>query len=185
MKIKSVTIHAGHNKQGKIACGASDYIDESKEARYICRKVIKILKKNGVTAYNCTVNNGTSQSDVLRKIVSKCNSKNRQLDVSIHFNACTHSTKDGKVKGTEVCLYSNEGMKSGVAKKICKNMESIGFTNRGNKARPDLYFLKNTNAPALLIETCFVDDFDDAALYKKSKKLVTKAIAQAIIDFRW
>ena len=26
-KIKAVTVHAGHNPQGKIACGASDYID--------------------------------------------------------------------------------------------------------------------------------------------------------------
>ena len=35
-KITKVTVHAGHNKNGKIACGASDYIDESKEARIIC-----------------------------------------------------------------------------------------------------------------------------------------------------
>ena len=28
-KIKAVTVHGGHNPQGKIACGASDYIDES------------------------------------------------------------------------------------------------------------------------------------------------------------
>lgn len=65
--IKKVTVHAGHNKQGKIACGASDYIDESKEARIICKKVVSLLKKNKIKAYNCTVNNGTSQLDVLKK----------------------------------------------------------------------------------------------------------------------
>lgn len=67
-KITAVTVHGGHNPQGKIACGASDYIDESKEDRIITKKVVKLLKKNGIKAYNCTVNNGTSQNDVLRKI---------------------------------------------------------------------------------------------------------------------
>ena len=45
-KIKAVTVHGGHNPAGKIACGASDYIDESKEDRIITKKVIRLLKKN-------------------------------------------------------------------------------------------------------------------------------------------
>ncbi|MDE6615605.1 MAG: N-acetylmuramoyl-L-alanine amidase, partial [Lachnospiraceae bacterium] len=67
-KIKKVTVHAGHNPSGKIACGASDFLDESTEARWITRKVVKLLRKNGIKAVNCTVNNGTSQSSVLYKI---------------------------------------------------------------------------------------------------------------------
>ena len=43
-KIKAVTVHGGHNPQGKIACGASDYIDESREDRIITKKVIRLLK---------------------------------------------------------------------------------------------------------------------------------------------
>ena len=42
--MKDITIHAGHNPSGKIACGASDYIDESTEARYIVKKLVKIHK---------------------------------------------------------------------------------------------------------------------------------------------
>lgn len=61
-KIKAVTVHGGHNPQGKIACGASDYIDESREDRIITKKVIRLLKKNGIKAYDCTVNNGTSHA---------------------------------------------------------------------------------------------------------------------------
>ena len=49
-KIKKVTVHAGHNPSGKIACGASDLLDESTEARYITRKVIKLLKKKGLSS---------------------------------------------------------------------------------------------------------------------------------------
>lgn len=40
-KIKAVTVHGGHNPHGKIACGASDYIDESREDRIITKKVNK------------------------------------------------------------------------------------------------------------------------------------------------
>lgn len=182
-KIKSVTVHAGHNKNGKIACGASDYIDESKEARVICRKVVRLLKKNGIKAYNCTVNNGTSQSDVLRRICRKCNARKRQLDISIHFNAAVHSQADGRTKGVEALVFTDDGIKADIAKRICGRISKIGFTNRGVKTRKDLYVLKNTTAPAVLIEVCFVDDQDDARLYKKSKDAVAQAIAGAVIKY--
>ncbi|RKI37291.1 N-acetylmuramoyl-L-alanine amidase [bacterium D16-51] len=181
-KITKVTVHAGHNKNGKIACGASDYIDESKEARIICKKVIRLLKRNGVKAYNCTVNNGTSQSDVLKKICRKCNARDRQLDISIHFNAADHSRADGKTKGVEALLYKNDGIKAEIAKRMCEQISRIGFTNRGIKVRTDLSVLKNTTKPAILIEVCFVDDQDDAKLYKANKDAVAKAIAKAILN---
>ena len=40
-------IHGGHNPSGKIACGASDLLDESREDRKICKEVVKLLKKKG------------------------------------------------------------------------------------------------------------------------------------------
>ncbi len=182
-KIKKVTVHAGHNKQGKIACGASDYIDESKEARIICRKVIKLLKKNGIKAYNCTVNNGTCKDDVLKKICKKCNTKERQLDISIHFNACNHSKADGRTKGVEVLCRTIEGIRGGVAKRICNQISAIGFTNRGVKTNGRLYFLNHTNKPAILVEVCFVDDQDDAKLYKQNKDAVAQAIVKAVLNY--
>lgn len=171
---KKYTIHAGHNPNGKIACGASDYIDESTEARYLVSKIMSINK--GHTISNCTVNNGTSQTDVLRKIVAKCNGIKGGFDVSIHFNACSHSTSDKKVKGAEVWLYDGVSQCLPQAKQVLKNLEKLGFKNRGCKFSKTLYFLKNTKKPAMLIEVCFVDDQDDARLYKSKKDLVAKAI---------
>lgn len=182
-KIKQITVHAGHNKQGKVACGASDYIDESRQARIITRKVVRLLRANGLTVYNCTVNNGTSQNDVLKKIVAKCNSHKRQLDVAIHFNAAYHAKADGKTKGVEVYGVSESGVRGGVGNRICTNISKIGFTNRGFKARTNLYFLNKTTAPAILIEVCFVDDQDDARLYLKNKDAVAKAIVSAIMSY--
>ena len=68
-----INIHAGHNPDGKIACGAVGLIKESTEARVVKDNVIQYLKKAGHTVYDCTCNNGTSQNDVLKKIVAKCN----------------------------------------------------------------------------------------------------------------
>lgn len=183
-KIKAVTVHGGHNPRGKIACGASDYIDESKEDRIITKKVIALLKKNGIKAYNCTVNNGTSQTDVLRKICAKCNSKVRDIDISIHFNASSHQKlSDKKTLGTEVWVRSTEGVRGNLAKRICNQISKVGFTNRGVKTTSNLWVLNQTNRPALLIEVCFVTDPDDAALYLKHKDDIAKGIVQAILNY--
>ncbi len=183
-KIKKVTIHAGHNPSGKIACGASDLLDESTEARYITRKVIKLLRKNGIKAVNCTVDNGTSQSDVLHKICTKCNAvADADLHISIHFNAGRDDRKgDGKTGGTEVLLTENVSDKGDIAKRICNQMAKLGFTNRGVKTNRNLYFLNHTKAPAILIETCFVDDKDDYMLYTSDRDAVAKAVVKAVLN---
>ena len=183
-KIKKVTIHAGHNPSGKIACGASDLLDESTEARYITRKVIKLLKKNGIKAVNCTVNNGVSQGDVLRKICAKCNAvADADLHISIHLNSGRNDrTGDGKTGGTEVLLTQNISDKGDIAKRICSQMAKLGFTNRGVKVTSGLYFLNHTKAQALLIEVCFVDDKDDYMLYKASRLDVARAIVKAVLN---
>ena len=183
-KIKTVTVHGGHNPSGKIACGASDFLDESKEDRYITKKVIKLLRKNGIKAINCTVNNGTNQTDVLQKICAKCNAAtDADMHISIHFNSGrADKTGDNKVGGTEVLLTENSSDKGDIAKRICNQMAKLGFTNRGVKINKNLYFLNHTKAPAILIEVCFVDDRDDYMLYKSNRNAVAKAIVRAVVN---
>ena len=182
--IKKVTVHAGHNPSGKIACGASDLLDESTEARWIARKVIKLLRENGIKAVNCTVNNGTSQGDVLRKICAKCNAvTDADLHISIHLNyGRADKTGDGRTGGTEVLLTQNVNDKGDVAKRVCNQMEKLGFNNRGVKVTSSLYFLNHTKAPALLIEVCFVDDKDDYMLYTSDRMDVAKAVVKAVLN---
>jgi N-acetylmuramoyl-L-alanine amidase len=183
-KIKKVTVHGGHNPAGKVACGAVGILDESKEDRIITKKVIALLKKNGITAVNCTVDNGTGQTDVLKKICAKCNAQaDVDLNISIHFNSgAGDKTGNGKTTGTEVLLTANESDKGDVAKRICNQMEKLGFTNRGVKVNKNLYVLNQTKAPAILVETCFVDDKDDAKLYNKDKDAVAEAIVKGILN---
>lgn len=161
-----INVHAGHNPAGKVACGAVGLISESTENRRVKDEVISQLRQLGHTIYDCTVDNGTGQSDVLKKIVAKCNAHDVDLDVSIHFNSGAADQKgNGKTTGAEVLLYSNASRAYTYAEKVCKAIAALGFKNRGLKYRPDLYVLKNTKAPAMLVECCFVDDKDDVQLY--------------------
>ena len=178
-----INIHAGHNPDGKIACGAVGLIKESTEARVIKDNVIQYLKKAGHTVYDCTCNNGTSQNDVLKKIVAKCNAHKVDLDVSIHFNSGANDKKgDGKSKGVEVLVYSEKSKSYDAAKRVCDKLSTVGLKNRGVKVRDDLYFLKHTNASALLIEVAFVDDKDDVEIFKNNVDKIAKTISEALIN---
>ena len=76
-------VHAGHNPDGKIACGAVGLIKESTEARKVKKEVIRLLRKKGHKVYDCTCTNGTSQTDVLKRIVTKCNKHNKSVRWSV------------------------------------------------------------------------------------------------------
>lgn len=174
-------VSAGHNPDGKIACGAVGLLRESTENRNVLRWVKYYLKKEGHTVYDCTCNDGKNALDVLKKIVKKCNKhSNVTLDVSIHFNSGAKDQKGNKATtGVEVLVYSIDGKAYKYADRICKKVAALGYKNRGVKVRKDLYVLKNTKAPALLVECCFVDDKDDCKLYNAEK--MGKAIAEGIL----
>lgn len=172
----TINVHAGHNPDGKPACGAIGFIQESTESRKVKDEVIRQLRQMGHTVYDCTCENGNSQADVLSKIVSACNAHTVDLDVSIHFNAgAGDKTGDGRTTGTEVLVYNTAGAAKQAAERVCASISSIGFKNRGIKENTSLYFLRKTKAPAMLIECCFVDDRDDVQLYDCQK------MAEAIV----
>lgn len=67
-------------------------------------------------------------------------------------------------------------MASNVAKSISSK---LGLVNRGIKRRTDLYYLKSTEAPAILIECCFCDNKEDVSKYNAEK--MAKAIVEGIL----
>ena len=165
-----INVSAGHNPDGKVACGAVGLLKESTEARKVTNEVVRLLKEQGHTVYNCTCDNGTSQSDVLKKIVAKCNQHSVDMDISIHFNAGAGAQKkNGQTTGTEVLVYNDSSKAMVAAQRVAKQIAALGYKNRGIKTREGLYFLRNTKSPAMLIECCFVDDGDDAVLYDYKK----------------
>ena len=171
-----INIHAGHSAIGGGSPGAIGILNESVENRKVRDALIKLLKANGDTVYDCTVDKGTSSS-ILVGIVKLCNAHKVDLDISLHFNAGANKVANGATTGVETLIYSassGNGYAKTIAQKIVNEIAKLGFKNRGVKVRPELYVLKNTNAPAILVECCFVDDPDDAKIYNATK------MAQAI-----
>ena len=161
-----INVHAGHNPDGKVACGAIGIIRESTEARNVKNEVIRQLNGLGHTVYDCTVENGKSANNVLCNIVNKCNAHTADLDVSIHFNAGAKDVDgNGKTTGVEAIIYSDNSKSKNYAQRVVMEIAKLGFKNRGVIVNQKLYVLRKTKAPAMLIECCFVDDKDDVALY--------------------
>lgn len=179
--------HAGHDAQGRGASGAGCHIQgigwfyESVENRPVKDEVIRLLKSEGHTTYDCTVESAGSVQGNLSQIVAKCNAHRVHRDVSIHFNSGRDNPNgDGSIGGVEVWLYDNSDpslVKD--AERICANMAKLGFRNRGVKYNKNYYVLKHTVSKAMIVECCFVDDKDDVVLYRK---VGYKAIAKAIVE---
>ena len=147
-------------------------------------EVIKQFRSIGVSAVDCSVDSGISQSNIITKIKKYINSVGRcDFNISIHLNALSKSKKDGKTKGVECCVYSVNTEAGRVANKICDNIAALGFTNRGIKARTDLGVLKGiTNGGNnILVECFFCDDEDDVNVYNKvGAAVIAKQIVRAV-----
>ena len=171
MAYNQVNISSGHS----INCqGAVDIINEVTEAKKVVDRVYDIIKASGKACYKYH-DTSSSSSQNLVNIVNWHNGFKDGVDVSIHFNAYTHTDK---AMGTEVCYYSQPTL----AKEVSKNIANAGgFIDRGAKQRTGLYFLKHTNKPAILIEVCFVDSVKDVELYKANFENICQAIAKSLI----
>lgn len=172
--------HAGHCPDGLGASGAVGLIKESTEARNVNNLVMQKLRALGHTVYDCTCNTKETQNGCLKKIVAKCNARKVDIDYSIHFNSGANNLLGNKkTTGIEVLVYLSNSKVKAQAQAICDEVAKLGFANRGVKYRPNLYFLRKTKNPALLVECCFVDDKDDVELYNAD--LMATAIVKGLV----
>jgi N-acetylmuramoyl-L-alanine amidase len=167
----SVVISSGH---GKYVRGASGIIDEVDEARKVVEQVAKMLQQRGVSVKKFHDDVSKSQSENLNRIVDYHNAQTRDLDVSVHFNAYEQVSKP---MGTEVLYVTQPELASDMSEAIALAGDLI---DRGGKKRTDLFFLNETEEPAILIEVCFVDSEADCDAYQDSFDEICSAIAQVI-----
>src|SRR5262245_15603881 len=167
----TIAISSGHAKN---VPGANGYIKEHDEAVRVVDRVAELMRSVGATVYVFHDNVSTTQNENLERIVDFHNSKTRDLDVSVHFNSYETTSKP---MGTECLWVTQENLASEVAAGVSAASELI---NRGAKKRTDLYFLNNTEEPAILIETCFVDSSADVDLYEDNFDELCQAIAEVV-----
>ena len=177
-----IGIDCGHTLSGEGTGAQGCGYKEQNLTRELGELVTQMLEREGHTVVNCTVDKSYNNSQQLKDRVILANRQKLDLFVSIHFNACVNDqVGNGKTTGTEVLVYSTTSKAKPYADRIVKNISNLGLKNRGVKTH-NAYVLKNTNAPALLIETCFIDDRDDMNIYLKSPKNVAKAIVEGILN---
>ena len=174
-----IAVRAGHNFK---AIGAVGLIDETTENRKVRDSVIKYLKQLGHEVLDVTPGNMSTNED-LSYGVAKANAWGADLFISIHFNKA-YNSYNGAI-GTETWVYSKTDKFNDevYAQRIVNNISALGFKNRSVKENKELYELKNTKMPAVIVEVCFVEATEDVALYKKlGPDTIGKAIAEAIAN---
>src|SRR6516165_4019107 len=167
-----IVISSGH---GKHIRGASGILDEVDEARRVTDAVAVELSERGVDVVTFHDDVSTTQDENLERIVDFHNAQGpHDLDVSVHFNAYEPTDEP---MGVEVLYLTEQELAAELSMRMS---EALSLPNRGPKLRNDLAFLNGTTAPAVLIETCFVDSSADASQYQSFFYALCDAIADTI-----
>jgi N-acetylmuramoyl-L-alanine amidase len=166
-------IDSGHNTPPDT--GAEGIKNEDVLTLDVGEKLRAKLAAAGHTVVNCTPNSAIDVMDSLRKRVDKANNTAVDVFVSIHFNKFLDGdeTTDNPM-GCEIFALSNAS--AGIAQPVLNKIVKLGFKNKGVKSA-NLFVIKNTSMPAILIEVCFLDSTADMNLLAS---VGTDKIAEAI-----
>ncbi|MDK2986805.1 MAG: N-acetylmuramoyl-L-alanine amidase [Clostridia bacterium] len=148
---------------------------ESDNVLSLGRAVAKELRRHEVIVDETRTGDNTVS---LRDRSNFENRKSYDYFISFHRNAF----KPEQVKGVETYTYLNAGAKAkGLANRIQTALVGIGFANRGVK-EANFHVLRETKAPAVLVEIGFIDNSSDNQLFDTKRNEIIKAITTAILS---
>ena len=107
------------------------------------------------------------------------NNSGADLFLSIHRNA---TAAPGGASGIETLVYAKGGEAEQLAENINRNLEALGFQNRGVTERPNLVVLRRTQMPAVLVEAGFIDSAADNEKFDADFEQIAQAIADGVLD---
>ena len=141
------------------------------------------LTRHGVTVL---MSRTKDENDTLSEECKECNAFAPDLAVDIHNNA---GSKPNSGDGAEVFYHYKGGTGKTLAVNILDEIVKIGQNSRGAKTRvhtdgKDWYgFIRNTDAPAVIVECAFVDNAKDIQIIdtEAERKTMGIAIAKGIL----
>lgn len=176
-KTKKVFIGVGHGGKDPGAC-ANGFreADLNLAIALSCRDE---LKRHGAEV---GMSRTTDADDPLTERIKECNAFGPDLAVEIHNNA-------GGGDGAEVYHHYKGGVSKTLAKHILDEIVAIGQNSRGLKVKlneqgKDWFgWIRQTNAPAVIVECAFVDNKKDVAIIDTAaeQKAMGVAIAKGIL----
>ena len=122
--------------------------------------------------------NDTQYADRPVAVCWEANDWPADVFVSIHCNAA-----NTQARGTEVeCSggVESERLAHCIQDQI---ISSLGTIDRGVKTWPGLIVIRNTDMPAVLVETAFIDNDADAMLLANGWDDFARAIARGVTDY--
>lgn len=155
--MKKVFLGVGHGGSDPGAVGILTEKVVNLEMALACRAY---LVNNGV---DVKLSRESDSDDSLNSRIKKCNAYNPDVAVDIHNNA-------GGGDGFEVYYHAGGGKSLDLAKNIESEIKSIGQNSRGCKIKLDnnkkdyFGFIRETSAPAVIVEGVFVDNPTDAQI---------------------
>lgn len=156
-----IGIDMGHTLSGA-GTGASGYKSETTQNRLVGNRLIAMLEEGGHTVYNCTVDKSTND---LADRVALANKQKLDLFVSLHLNAVA----DSRANGVETYSYNTSGQSYTYSKAIqAELVKSIGWYDRKCKTA-NFAVLRNTKAPAVLVELGFCTNKGDMDKWNTEK----------------
>ncbi len=142
----------------------------------------KVKKTMEVIGYPCQIlqsDNLNGETEGKPNVCATANNSGADIFVSIHCNSAGNSS----AKGTETLVYSTGGKAELLAKCIqTQIVNSLSTVDRGIKERPDLCVLRETSMPAVLVETAFISNEEDAYKLMYRIEEFANAIARGVTD---
>ena len=120
------------------------------------------------------------QSDSLEEICEAANASDADIFVSIHCNAAESEEANGTETWACAGSYRGSMLASCIQNQIVQSLETV---DRGVKERPGLAVLRETDMPAVLVETAFITNEDDVQLLMNRKDEFARAIARGVTDY--
>ena len=185
------------SEQGKRVCldpghDAGNLANKSPDGTYyeheftldLGKRLEKLLTDRGVSV---TMTRTGGEAVSLAKRCEIANSiPDLDLFVSIHSNAAGGSGWSS-AKGWSVYLYGPGGDRERAAQDLLEQVQAAGITVRSTPIvyDPELYVLKHTRAPAILVENGFHTHQEEAALLGQAayRQKLTVAEAKGILEY--
>lgn len=177
-------IDQGHNPQGVNAGAEGNGYREQDLVFRIGRELAEILRAEG---YDVRLSRpepdttlGTTNASSLAARVNEANEWGADYFISLHANASTIPT----ASGVEGLVYRVDSTAGDLARSITRAVaDATGLPDRGVTPRTNLYVLRRTRMPAVLMELGFITNPADAALLADSPQLFALGIANGISSF--
>lgn len=166
---------AGHNP---LCEGANAIVNEVIEDRKIFSASKKYLSLTN-TFIDVTPAPVAGQNNDLSYGIKMANDSKVDIFYSVHLNKA-YDVYEGMI-GCEVWLHDSDSKLVPQATRILKNLEKLGFKNRGIKFSTHLVELSQTKMPAMIIECFFIEATEDVELYRNiGADAIGKAIAEGL-----